>query len=299
MYYNSERLYLGIDGGGTKCKAVLIDDYHSILGIGVAGAGNPVYGLQKAKNSIVESALKALEAAQRNIPKLSGLQLNNIPAGLGLAGVNIPAFFSQIADWESPFHSQYLTTDLSVACLGAHNGTDGAVIVSGTGTCGFATVAGESFMLGGHGFPQGDKGSGAWFGMRAVQSVLLSMDRLGPQTRITHHLFNHLNTQSANDIISYVATKSPSKFAGLAHCVFQAAVEQDAIAQTILDEGVGYLENMADSLLAHDPPRLSFIGGMADTIKEFLSSELQEKLAKPIHPPEVGAALFAKNSIAK
>ena len=44
----SGRLFLGIDGGGTRCRARLCDDAGRTLGEGTAGAANVRLGLERA-----------------------------------------------------------------------------------------------------------------------------------------------------------------------------------------------------------------------------------------------------------
>ncbi len=107
---------------------------------------------------------------------LEHVELSELVAGVGLAGVNLPVLFDKMANWQHPFKQMFLATDLLIACLGAHQGGDGAVMISGTGSCGFSCIDEEQFIIGAHGFPHGDKGSGAWFGLQAAKQVLLSID---------------------------------------------------------------------------------------------------------------------------
>lgn len=293
-----DSLLLGIDGGGTKCKAVLMDQNNNILGIGMSGPGNPIYGLEIAQKSIVESAALALKNASEKHEDLRKVGLNNITAGIGLAGVNVPQMYKLMTKWKSPFKSKYLTTDLFIACLGAHNGNDGAVMICGTGSCGFSYVNGSSKVVGSHGFPQGDKCSGAWFGLKAVEAVLLSLDKMAKTTSITHHLLKSLNVDSADGIVEKVASKTSSTFAGLAHTVFCATKEGDEVALSILEEGAKYINDMAKLLNQTSPPSISFIGGMAKSITPFLDKSLINKLRPPLYPPEVGAVLYARQQIA-
>ena len=47
-------------------------------------------------------------------------RVNDVVAGIGLAGVNLPGLYQQIQDWHHPFKKMFLTTDLHTACIGAH-----------------------------------------------------------------------------------------------------------------------------------------------------------------------------------
>lgn len=55
--------------------------------------------------------------------------------------------------------------------MGAHTRDEGAVMIAGTGSCGYSFVNGKATILGAHGFPFGDKCSGAWIGLEAVKAV--------------------------------------------------------------------------------------------------------------------------------
>ena len=291
-------IFIGIDGGGTKCKAVLLDQENNVLGSGVSGSGNPVNGLEQAQMSIVESAQGALTYAKMSHEWLQSIELSDINAGIGLAGVNIPKMHDLMVNWKSPFKSKYITTDLVIACLGAHNGGDGSVIVSGTGSSGFSYSKGIGKSIGGHGFPQGDKGSGAWFGLKAVEAVLLSLDNLAPSTSIAHYLFQELQVDDATGIIGRVASQPSSFFARLAFAVFKAAEDSDKAAQSIVHEGATYLSNMAKLLNQPTSSLISLIGGMTESIIPFLDIELQKRITRPICPPEVGAVFYARQQMA-
>ena len=188
---DNKEFFLGIDGGGSKCKAILVDADNNILGTGISGPANPLHGYEQAVNSIIESATLAIKDAG-----LVGLELNDIIAGVGLAGVNLPVLFEQMSNWQHPFKQMFLATDLLIACLGAHNGQDGAVMITGTGSCGFSYVNGHPYTLGGHGFPHGDKGSGAWFGFQAANYVLMSLDGLKADSTINKKLLSLLKVNN-------------------------------------------------------------------------------------------------------
>ncbi|WP_093332150.1 N-acetylglucosamine kinase [Thalassotalea agarivorans] len=292
MNSSNNELILGIDGGGSKCKAVLMRG-ENILGEGIAGPGNPLHGFEQATTNIVKSAKLALQAAN-----IDESELSNIVAGIGLAGVNLPVLFDQIEHWQHPFKDMYLATDLLVACLGAHQGHDGAVMITGTGSCGFSYIDGKAHMLGAHGFPHGDKGSGAWFGLQAVEQALEATDGLVQETALTPKLFDLLKIKDATELVEAVAKKPATFFAQLANLVFDAAEEGDQIALSIVDEGSQYINKLAESLLKDKPPRLSLIGGLTPRIKPWLANNIQAVLEEPLQPPEIGSVIYARQQLA-
>jgi glucosamine kinase len=290
---NNKALFLGIDGGGSKCKAIVMDENNEILGTGISGPGNPLHGVEQATDSITESALLALKDAG-----LTNIKLSELYAGVGLAGVNLPAQFKQMQEWKNPFKGLFLAHDLLIACLGAHHSNNGAVIISGTGSCGFSCIDEEEVMIGGHGFPQGDIGSGAWFGLQAVKQVLLSLDGIAEDSLMNEVLLTKLDCIDATSVVEKVAGKKATFFAQLANLVFDAAEQGDKVALAIVTEGAEYINSIAKVLLTKMPARISMLGGLTTRLKPWLDKKLQEKLSEPLSPPEVGAVLFARQELA-
>ena len=289
---NNNNIFLGIDGGGSKCKAIVMSADNKILGTGISGPGNPLHGFEQATHSIVTSAQLAL--ADANIAESS---LGNIVAGVGLAGVNLPVLFEQMNNWQHPFKAMHLTTDLLIACLGAHQGEDGAVIISGTGSCGFSYVDGEPYIVGAHGFPHGDKGSGAWFGLQAAKQVLLSLDGLIANSSLNDKLLSLLNVKTGVELVEAIAGKPAAFYARMANLVFDAAEQGDALALAIVKEGANYIDNVATQLSKCCPPRLSLIGGLTPRLLPWLAQEVQNSLSAPLNSPEVGAVFYARQQM--
>ena len=282
-------LYLGIDGGGSKCRVVIVSPDQQVLGEGLSGPANPLRGMKVATDSILNATQQALTCA--------GLPFNDMSrliVGAGLAGVNVPQYYQLFSDWQHPFKKLYLTSDLHVACMGAHQGQDGAVIIVGTGSCGLASVNGKLLEVGGHGFPYGDNGSGAWFGMQMLHKVLLSLDGLAPSTLMTDLLLQELGLHDTMSLVSHFMHATPTTYAKLAPLVFTAAEAGDATAMALVQQGASFIAAIAKRLLTVNPPRLSFIGGLAYKILPYLPAEVQQKVTPALQEPELGAIWFAR-----
>lgn len=288
-----EPLFVGIDGGGTKCKAIIYQN-DVILGTGVAGPANPFHGYEQAIDSILTATNKALADAE-----LSPHLIGTLTAGMGLAGVNLPQLFDKVSRWQHPFKQMFLTTDLHIACIGAHKGQDGAVIITGTGSCGYSSSNDNPLVVGAHGFPHGDKGSGAWFGFTAVEKVLLAMDGLAEKTLLEHLVPEVLGCRNDLELVEKINGQKSRFFAQLAGLVFDAANAGDNVAKSIIKDGADYISDLARKLLQTQPRRLSMIGGLAPLLSPYLDEEVQDALATPLAPPEVGAIYFAKSQMAQ
>ncbi|WDD98669.1 N-acetylglucosamine kinase [Thalassomonas actiniarum] len=291
---DDQQLYLGIDGGGSKCKAVLMSANLETLGQGLSGPANPLHGFEQATASIVDSARLALaDAGMADYP------LQRLITGAGLAGMNLPGLLEQMLAWQNPFRQMYLTNDLLIACLGAHNGADGAVIVTGTGSCGFSCVDGQSLMLGGHGFPQGDIASGSWFGLQLVTKVLQSLDGLTLNSCLNRQVLNTLGCKDTIALVELVVGKPATFYAQLANLVFDAAEQGDTMALAIVNEGADYLNQLARKLWQEKAPRLSLVGGLAVRLVPWLAQDVQKMLTLPVWPAEIGAVLYAQQQDAR
>lgn len=288
-------LFIGVDGGGSKCRATIYCADGTVLGTGVAGRANPLHGLTQTFESVEASTRLALLDAGMNE---SDSYL--LVAGLGLAGVNVPRLYRDVTNWQHPFAAMYVTTDLHTACIGAHGGADGAVIITGTGSCGYAHVGDTSLSIGGYGFALGDKGSGAWLGLKAAEHVLLALDGFAVPTRLTDMLLNEFGVTDALGIVENLAGKSSSCYAALARSVLDCANEGDAVATAIVQEGADYISDMARKLFSLNPVRFSMIGGLAEPLQAWLGADVVAKISETLAPPNSALCISpSKNLISR
>jgi len=286
--HTTEQLFIGVDGGGTKCRARIFSADDKVLGTGAGGPANPLHGQSQAKASILQAVEMALTDAG-----LPNSEAGNLIAGVGLAGVNLPSLFEVMNAWHHPFKKMYLTTDLHIACFGAHARDEGAVMIAGTGSCGYSFVNGKATIIGAHGFPFGDKCSGAWIGLEAVKAVLLASDNLGPQTRLSDLIGDHLQAKGVM-IVDKMGSAKSNDYAQLARFVLDAADAGDQVSMGIMREGAAYLSAVAEKLWDTKPSRMSLIGGLSGRLMPWLKPSIAASLSVPISQPEFGAVYFAR-----
>lgn len=258
-----------------------------IIGTGRAGPANTTRDYEGALEAVTAAAAAAVRDAGLAPESLAALD-----AGIGLAGLNLPGELERIAGWQHPFARAYFSTDVEIACLGAHGGEDGAVIIAGTGSSGCVRQSGSVRFIGGSGFPAGDFGSGASLGLQAIQAVLLAADALGPATALTPCTEAHCGA-SGIALAACFAGAPAGRYAELAPLVFDAAHKGDAVATGIVRHAAAYIAAMARNLLESEPPRLSIIGGIAAPISEWLDVDVRRRLAPPLELPATGAGLLA------
>lgn len=284
-------LYLGVDGGGSKCRALLVDASGQELGSGISGTANLMRGIENAQNAILDAFAMAREQAG-----LSEDAARSVIAGLGIAGANLPELKQALLNWQHPFSKVHVTSDLEVACLGAHRGGAGGVVIIGTGSCGLVNSDKGAISIGGHGFLLGDKGSGAWYGLRAVQCALEGISHPGSATKLSQKIFERAEVKTEMALVAKYAQASPKQFAEFAPLVFELA-EEDAIAAEIVRVGVTYIEKLCLQILGHNPERFSLIGGLSHLVYKRFSKALQSQIKPPLAKPETGAVLFARQQL--
>src|SRR5215216_2379176 len=79
-----ETYFLGIDGGGTKTHAVVVDPSGRVLGEGFSGASNPL-------RTGLEEAVSHIEQAVRDACSRARIQLHQVTSACAAsAGINHP-----------------------------------------------------------------------------------------------------------------------------------------------------------------------------------------------------------------
>ena len=176
------QLFLGIDGGGTGCRAAVADEAGRVLGRGEAGPANIASDPEGAAKNIVTAAAAALRAA-------GGGKI--FAAGLGLAGANAAGAADRLRD-VLPFDRVAVVTDGITAVKGALGRADGVVAALGTGSVFAVQRAGVIRQIGGRGLVLGDEASGAWIG-RAIRAATYR-----PMAQSRHSMTRPINARFRN-----------------------------------------------------------------------------------------------------
>src|SRR3954470_1198740 len=117
-------LYLGIDAGGSHCRARLTDRAGKILGAGETGPANARIGLDRLRAVLMEACERAF--AQAGLGTDAGARVS---AGFGIAGISRPGVREGLNGLNLPFARVQWDTDAAIANLGAHAGADGATLI--------------------------------------------------------------------------------------------------------------------------------------------------------------------------
>ncbi len=151
-------ILIGIDGGGTGCRAIVCDRLGKHLGYGGAGSANIATNFKGSCANIIKASQKAIKEAG-----LAKEVIYEADVYLGLAGANLKDFNAELKT-TLPFNDYYIDSDASLALAGAVNDENGIAAIIGTGSVFISKIRGEINIIGGWGFLLGDHGSGAKLG---------------------------------------------------------------------------------------------------------------------------------------
>lgn len=224
--------YLGIDGGGTKTYALLTDDFGNVLGKGVGGNGNHQIDHALAAQSIREAAEGALNEAGLRIHEISHTYF-------GLAGADREVDYRILHPLVQGigFTQNYsINCDTMISLRAGTNRPYGVALICGTGTNSAGrNPAGEHVQVGGFDYMYGDFGGGGSLNIEVFRSVIRSWDGREQPTLLTPMLLNFLGYNSVSDMFDDFQDHGKHVPVHTAKLLFEAAVEDDAVALEILN----------------------------------------------------------------
>lgn len=263
-------LFLGIDGGGTGCRAAVADAAGRVLARAEAGPANIASDLTGATANILDAAGRALMAL--------GVQPATVRAGLGLAGANAAGVAGQLAA-VLPFAGVQVVTDAVTAVMGALGDGDGIVAAMGTGSVFGVQRGGVVRQIGGRGLGLGDEGSGAWIGRAILARALRAVDGLEDMTPLLHALIDEAGGD--DKVVAFSLTARPADYAALVPRVLSAG---DAAAEAVMQAATDHVAAAVTVLQAGQGLPVVFLGGLGPTFAARLAGRW------PIQPP-LGTAL--------
>lgn len=304
-----DALFVGVDGGGTRTRAVVTRRDLVPLGRGASGranvATNPVPRVVEAIREAVEDAVVAAGAETGRVAAVS----------CGIAGVEGGAARERLTEALARAFGParvFVATDARVALAGAYRDSPdapGAVLIAGTGSIAFArNEHGLEERAGGWGPLIGDEGSAFEIARQALVAIVRDADGRGPRTTMREVLFSSEGTRSPVELAQklYGGTGQPRDVAAYFPLVLDAARKGDAVATELLRRAGEELALATGTVLrkvgmADREVVVATIGGVfaaGPLVLEPLGDALapvapRARLAPPAYPPEIGAVRLA------
>lgn len=253
------RVFIGLDGGGTGCRAVAELESGARSAVLTGGPANFSTDRDAALVQVTRLLAQTLQAAQTLAP---GTSLGPPCIVLGLAGI----IEAGAHDWlreALPHDDISILGDIDIALMGAFWGADGLVVVVGTGSALAAQRGGQMRRIGGHGLGVGDQASGAWIGREALRATALAQDGLGVAGPLTQAICQRFGTIA--QMIAFARDASPADHAALAPLVL--AHPHCPVAGAILDAACAYLVRGIAQLQADGPALpVAGLGGLGPAL---------------------------------
>ncbi len=297
-------VFLGIDGGGTKTAAKLVDETGKTLAA-AAGAGISYrhHGEGAVLSTLRELGKTCAQQAKTDIGAFGG-----VCVGLPLYGEDAAMDSKVAGDIAEIFPAVHVVNDVQVAWAGSLGCAPGINVVAGTGSIAFGcNEAGQTARSGGWSEHFSDEGSGYWLGLKGMQ--LFSKQADGRLPRGALYTMVRAAYGLADDF-EFVAVAQEEllphrhKTAAFQKLLYEAAAAGDATVPPLYAEAARELADMAlavkDALsFEAEPVPVSYSGGIFKAGQLILppyEQHLREngmRLQEPLFAPVEGAVLLA------
>lgn len=294
---------IGIDGGGSRTRAVLVDSSGNLLAGALGGPANIQFLDKETLKITINSLLSELYASSRSSPRTVKALV------AGFAGAGRPSdrkIVGSIFD-ELDLKDRYkIVTDMEIALYGAFRDEPGIILIAGTGSAAFGRdAAGILQRCGGWGYLVGDEGSGYYIGRTAVRYALQSYDTILPATVLVDIICKTFDLEAIDQIIPKIYSCAVSRIdiANLAPAVLDAAAQGDAVAMMIIEDAGKSLGKLVETLLHRlnleaKPVNMCLTGSIfnkREILLPHIMKNLREdvRLVDPQFPPVAGAVLLA------
>jgi glucosamine kinase len=285
------RFFLGVDGGGTGCRARIENAAGDVLGQGLSGPATTRLGIDAAWASITTAFTAAIKEAGLGAGEIAATH-----AGIGLAGVGRKGALEALQQLPHPFAMISFISDGMAACIGAHAGEDGAIVIAGTGSIGIGRVGARELRLGGYGFPISDEGSGADLGLQALRLALRALDGRLERTALLNDILQRFKDDPF-EATAWMDRATATEYASLAPLVMRHADQGDANGRRVVQHAAEQIDALVRTLFELGAPRVALLGGLSSAIEPWLAPDVRRRL-KPADGDAVTGAMIQARACA-
>jgi len=292
------KLILGMDVGGTKTAAALMNEQGEVLGQGIGGPANinwvPVPKAQK-------SFATAIKAAQK-MAGVKSLKCDIVIIGIEPDPKPLVPFVKKLTGARRILHKK----EGECSLVGGLVQDVGVSLIAGTGSVGWGrNERGETHVTSCWG-TIGDEGSAYDLARRGVNAAFWAEDKRGKPTKLIKRIAAKFGKERMIDIVTplYTAPDMRKDFASLSRVVMETALEGDEVAREVVIEGAHQIAHIittcAEVLGLHKRPyQVAATGGLVsrggwyyDLIQQFIREKHDAMLVRPKFEPVIGACLI-------
>jgi len=282
---SDERLFLGVDGGGTKTEFAITSADGTVLDRFVTGGSNPNdIGFENAFNIICNGIRDAL------------VKYPNIAyAFCGISGVSVSDHAKRMTELLS---ERYPSIKIKVITDSANLfGIDDSdmIVIAGTGSVVFVKDGDKYTRLGGWGYLFDTAGSSYDIGRAAVETALMEEDMNKEASAVASLLRKELETEHIFDAINRLYVGGKPYIASLAHVVFDAAEMGDPVAEKIINDSAKWIAELLNTgVRLYNVKKKATAGGglfehYGDTFVEHIRKYTDVEINVSKLPPVYGA----------
>ncbi len=291
-------LYLGVDGGGTKTKVIVINEEKEVLYEGIGGPSSiDTVSIEQTISSINE-ALNTFSKTNKQSFKSVFLGLGGIATQKDIDLVEKAAKAIFFVDESTKITARNDT--LNALASGNHY-DDGIVLICGTGMNCYGNKDGITHKSGGWGYKSGDQGSGYYLGIEAIKYMIKGYDGRIEKSPFLETIFNELKVEDIINIPHILDQLNRTQIASLAPIVREFATKGDTYALDILARGAKELALCVEAVYKRvNSLNLVVVGSLGNIgiYKDMIHNEIKKinpsfKIQSPTLDPALASAHLA------
>jgi len=298
--------FLGIDGGGTHTRAVLVDAEGRILRAATGASINPRHYGRDVLRSRLEALVDPMDEARGGIDAaflaLGGISTAADAAEVAAIALDVPALASARVTVDN---------DAIGALAGGLAGRPGMVLIAGTGSACLGIAAdGTRWWCGGWEALADDGGSAYWMAVEAIRSAVRQEDGRVPAGALRDLVFTRWDLAEPRALAERLTRPDVDRaaVASLApHVIALAATDAEAsrIVARAVDELAQLVAVTAGKAFGGGPCELILTGGLANSGPPFtpmLLARIAEattgvSVVPPELPPAFGSVIEAMKTL--
>ncbi len=304
---------IGIDGGGTRTRAMLKrgNEVLSQTTAGTTRVGS--VGVGESCERLLTIIIDLCEQAKIETSEVDAIVV-------GLAGVWLDEekrrsthLLKTLARTQNiHLNDVIILSDAEIAIEGALKGGTGIVLIAGTGSIAIGKVAKDKFIrCGGWGIELDDEGSGAWIGREGLTAVVRALDGRGKYTKLVEMLseFNPLiDINNPRTIVKAYAERT-FEYQMLTPTVMRCAEMGDEVCLDIIHRSARHLSELLYALYPQFKTKtvtLAMLGGIVESkcllgkmLEEIVDKDPRFRRITPFGSPLDGAILIGNRVLSK
>lgn len=300
------KLFLGVDGGGSRTRVLLADGSGAIVGRGDAGSSNyQAVGFDAATQAIAG----AIAAARRSAGVSADAPI--AAACLGLAGVSRPIDQARFNAWceQQRIAQQFrVVIDAELLLAAVSDTVWGVALICGTGSiCYGRHPDGRTARSGGWGYLLGDEGSGYAIATHALRLATQTADGRAEAPALLDLALRHWDLAEPPQLITHVyqGGVTRAQIAGLAQPIAALADAGDPGACRVIDQAAEDLARMVAVVVRRlelERPPIALAGGVFASSQRLwpgICARLDIAIGsvQPVHDPANGALAIARRLV--